>query len=309
MKKFITIQLYKCLLFGVLISTVIISYPVNTCSSDQDSSGIFVKEKSVDSENTNKWTPFLLTVTNKYQIPDDIFDVYGVRVSLGFGLELAKKMAITGLDCGFINVADTVHGIQLATIFNGVEDANGIQIGVLGNGVIENANGIQLTVFSNFVTNNINGLQIGGLTNNAMNVSGIQFAGLTNSTGPFYGNKFGAKSIDDTKEVSSGNMYGIQISGLTNICINKTGDAICGIQVSGLFNSAFDFNGVQIASLINRANNLNGLQVGLYNRVNSLQGVQIGLINGCNQLKGIMIGLINFEYTKKSVWPILKVSF
>lgn len=339
MKKFITIQFFKCFLFGVLISILMISYHVNAYSSDEDNSGILVKEKSVDSENTNKWTPFLITVTNKYQIPNEIFDVYGVRVSLGFGRELGKKMAITGLDGGFINIADAVHGLQFATIGNVVKDANGIQIGGFGSLVIEDANGIQIGVFDNVVIentngiqlsgvgnityNNISGLQIGGLFNNAMNITGIQFAGLTNSTGPIYGPGPGKKNISDTKEASSGNMHGIQISGLANICVNKTGNAIYGMQVSGLANLAYNSNGLQITSLINFAHNMNGLQIGLLNMTNDLNGlqigllnrakslnsVQIGLINDCSQLKGIMIGLINFEVSKKSVWPILKVSF
>ncbi len=85
----------------------------------------------------------------------------------------------------------------------------------------------------------------------------------------------------------SGQVYGVQISGLT-----FTG-SVYGLQLGGYNRVGEGIYGMQ-AGAVNVTAGMRGLQLGLYNRARDVSGVQIGLFNYCERtLKGVQIGFAN----------------
>ena len=104
--------------------------------------------------------------------------------------------------------------------------------------------------------------------------------------------------------IISGNLFGVQTSGLFNIAGDTSGAQVTGLfniannlnggQVSGLFNIARNVNGVQVTGLFNSAKSVNGAQVsGLLNVANEVHGAQIGVINIADSNDGVALGIIN----------------
>ncbi len=98
--------------------------------------------------------------------------------------------------------------------------------------------------------------------------------------------------------IISGNLFGVQTSGLFNIA----GDT-SGAQVTGLFNIANNLNGGQVSGLFNIARNVNGVQVsGLFNTAKTVNGAQVtGLLNVANEVHGAQIGVINIADTNDGI--------
>ena len=99
-----------------------------------------------------------------------------------------------------------------------------------------------------------------------------------------------AVQLSGLMNITSGSVYGMQISGLFNIAGN-----INGLQDTGLFNVAGNVNGLQVAGLFNRAKDLNGGQIsGLFNVAEETKGLQAaGLFNYSRKVKGVQLGVIN----------------
>ena len=104
--------------------------------------------------------------------------------------------------------------------------------------------------------------------------------------------------------IISGNLFGVQTSGLFNIAGDTSGAQVTGLfniannlnggQVSGLFNIARNVNGVQVSGLFNSAKSVNGAQVtGLLNVASEVHGAQIGVINIADSNDGVALGIIN----------------
>lgn len=98
--------------------------------------------------------------------------------------------------------------------------------------------------------------------------------------------------------IISGNLFGVQTSGLFNIA----GDT-SGAQVTGLFNIANNLNGGQVSGLFNIARNVNGIQItGLFNSAKSVNGAQVsGLLNVASEVHGAQVGVINIADTNDGV--------
>ena len=73
------------------------------------------------------------------------------------------------------------------------------------------------------------------------------------------GNDFSGVQLNWLGAYNTGNLGGVQWSGLGNYTV--TGE---GVQLSGIFNGAEDFGGLQIA-LVNYTKTLQGLQLGIIN--------------------------------------------
>lgn len=106
-----------------------------------------------------------------------------------------------------------------------------------------------------------------------------------------------------------GKMYGVQLSGISNLSHEMTGVQIApfsnissshihGIQLGGVSNIAMGVNhGTQAALITNVcANQMHGLQLGAYNYADTLQGLQLGIFNASiSEPKGYQIGIINYS--------------
>ncbi len=180
---------------------------------------------------------------------------------------------------GIINKnRDSFHGLQLSGIFNYAgDDVFGIQIASLFN-YIEHGGlyGITATLGVNRV--DLNYIEPYHHTAYKSNFTGLAFAGLINyiTTGDFSGITLGGL-INYAGEIRKGR--GIMIAGLCNYHsgINST-SIFSGVQIAGLFNSAWGENTLQIAGLMNMGGSA-GLQIaGLVNA--GASGMQLsGLSN------------------------------
>jgi hypothetical protein len=145
--------------------------------------------------------------------------VSGLRLNLPYG----KNTSFSGLDLGFLS--------------SSTQDADALQVNLIGNLVEQNGTGAQVSCL-NVVYNSMKGLQIGLLFNDNYKFSGIGIAGGFN------------------KYTDEGN--GILIAACGNY-----GEVLKGAQI-GLCNIATYSTGLQIG-VLNYAKNARGLQVGVVN--------------------------------------------
>jgi len=215
------------------------------------------------------WTPLQLSVWSPIQIFPERFDVYGVRMSLGYG----SNMNLTGLDVGMLNAVDrSQKGIQVG-LMNLSEDSFGLCTGIMN--YTESLEGLQLGLL-NTAKDSASGFQVTGLINLSDQVTGAQVhCGIIGN---------GAVKVDGAQFVL---WAGYNLT-----------DNVNGLQMAMLgFNYANEsVNGVQFAILYNYAKNLNGLQFSLVNSCETLSGVQIGLVNIVRQNKIPFMPLINFRF-------------
>lgn len=116
-----------------------------------------------------------------------------------------------------------------------------------------------------------------------MGLYGIQISGLTNISQDAYGLQL-AGLTNISKDV-----YGLQVGGLTNIALDTYG-----LQLAGLFNVSHDLYGMQLAGLFNCAKDVYGLQfAGLMNVAKRARGVQFAAILNVAEESDFPIGLIN----------------
>ena len=158
------------------------------------------------------------------------------------GLNYARDTKYTGIQIGLANIdLETVmNGIQVS-LFNYVDEANGIQLALIGNDAVKDFYGVQMAWGLN-----------GGGSDMHGNMHGVQISGFGNM---------------------AGNVRGLQISVLGN-----GADDMHGAQ-AGLFNGVRgEMQGVQIGWL-NKAKNVHGIQIGVINWCDTLDGVQLGVAN------------------------------
>ena len=78
---------------------------------------------------------------------------------------------------GFINIADSIKGVQLSPVSNIAEHASGLQLSGFSNVAYDGMKGMQLSALSNIVIGEANGLQLTGFTNqNVGTLKGVQIA-------------------------------------------------------------------------------------------------------------------------------------
>jgi len=168
----------------------------------------------------------------------DKTESWGLEIA---GLNYARDTKYTGIQIGLANIElnTVMNGLQVS-LLNYAEEANGIQLAIIGNDAVKDFYGVQLAW----------GLNGGGEMHGYMH--GIQISGFGNM---------------------AGDVRGLQISVLGN-----GADDIHGAQ-AGLFNGARgEMHGVQIGWL-NKAKNVHGIQIGVINWCDTLDGVQIGIGN------------------------------
>ena len=92
---------------------------------------------------------------------------------------------------GFVNIADSVKGVQLSPVSNIAENANGLQLSGFSNVAYDGMKGLQLSALNNIVIGEANGLQLTGFTNqNLGTLKGLQVA-FRNATDTLRGVQLG----------------------------------------------------------------------------------------------------------------------
>lgn len=88
-----------------------------------------------------------------------------------------------------------------------------------------------------------------------------------------------------------GQVKGLQLSGVSNICTESTN----GLIISGVFNySEKNSKGFQLSTANFSANEFNGLQLGVFNHAKKLKGLQVGVVNILGDGKnGIPVGIVS----------------
>ena len=78
---------------------------------------------------------------------------------------------------GFVNIADSIKGVQLSPVSNIAEHACGLQVSGFSNVAYDGMKGVQLSALNNIVIGEANGLQLTGFTNqNVGTLKGVQMA-------------------------------------------------------------------------------------------------------------------------------------
>ena len=104
-----------------------------------------------------------------------------------------ERTASVGL--GFVNIADSIKGVQLSPVSNIAEHPSGLQLSGSSNVAYDGMTGMQLSALSNIVIGKANGLQLTGFTNqNVGTLKGVQLA-FSNKTDTLNGVQIGIFNI------------------------------------------------------------------------------------------------------------------
>jgi hypothetical protein len=129
--------------------------------------------------DSSGWTPFALGLFYPVQVPDESYDVIGMRLNLIAG----KNATVSGLDIGLVNLSSVAeNSIQVGAFWNEVDgDMRGLQFSGLFNVVDGAALGLQAAFILNQSGKGtgdvMGGFQI-GLINVAGDATGMQIGGL-----------------------------------------------------------------------------------------------------------------------------------
>ena len=126
--------------------------------------------------------------------------------------ETAKQPNVqtANVGLGFVNIADSLKGVQLSPVSNIAEHASGLQLSAFSNVAYEGMKGVQLSALNNIVIGEANGIQLTGFTNQNLGIlKGVQLA-FRNATDTLHGVQIGLFNY-----VSHDYQKGVQI-GLMN---------------------------------------------------------------------------------------------
>jgi hypothetical protein len=190
--------------------------------------------------------------------PDGLNMVSGRDKTESWGLEIAglnyaRDTKYTGIQIGLANIElnTVMNGLQVS-LLNYAEEANGIQLAIIGNDTKKYFYGVQMAWGLNGDRGlDMHGIQISSFGNMAGDVNGLQIS--------VFGN-----GADD--------MHGAQ-AGILNFA-----PEVHGVQIGGFNVVDREVHGVQIGWL-NGAKNVHGIQIGVINWCDTLDGVQIGIAN------------------------------
>ena len=155
----------------------------------------------------------------------------------------------------FGNNKDKVNNVSANLLWGKNGGLNGIEVGVIGNSIVNDVKGIQVAGIGNKVGGDMTGTQASGIFNiNKGRTMGVQATGIINVSGKV--------------------RNGIQAAGIGNIAGRGSKRAM---QFSGLFNVSKGNVTTQVTSLINKAESAR-LQIGLINFADS-SNASIGLLN------------------------------
>lgn len=104
-----------------------------------------------------------------------ILTVITVAMMAALNAQAQENTASVGL--GFVNIADSIKGVQLSPVSNIAEHASGLQLSGFSNVAYDGMKGVQLSALNNIVIGEANGLQLTGFTNqNVGTLKGVQIA-------------------------------------------------------------------------------------------------------------------------------------
>jgi hypothetical protein len=170
---------------------------------------------------------------------------------------------VHGLSFGLIaDRAARVDGLQLTLVYAQLDEARGVQFGLLFNFVAGTVVGAQLAAGANF-TKAVAGVQLALGFNVAERFRGLQIAN--------------ANSADDAR--------GLQL-GIYNFA-----SQIDGAQI-GFINGSDELRGLSIG-LVNQAQTLSGLQLAPVNIAGEARGLQVGLVNLAARAQGESVALLS----------------
>ncbi len=212
--------------------------------------------------------------------------------------KIAQISLLPEMSSNFEENIYTVNNVSTNFFWGTNGGVNGIEVGGIGNIVINEVKGLQVSGIFNKVGGSVQGTQIAGLVNiNERDTRGLQIAGLWNKIGS--GNSLQIAGLFNHVQ---GEFTGFQIAGLFNVVGEKTN----ALQIAGLANFNNDHAKKQIAGLFNIAKDIEQTQVaGILNVAKNVQGTQVGLINYCESISGTPIGLINII---KNGYNVLELS-
>ena len=118
-------------------------------------------------------------------------------------------------------------------------------------------------------------------------VAGIQVGGFFNCASS---SRYGALQAAGFANVILDGGAAFQVASL----VNRSEDALDGIQITGAYNYAKAFRGLQVAAVNQVDGDMSGVQLGLFNYVeDTMSGVQLGALNYAARASGVQLGAIN----------------
>ena len=120
-------------------------------------------------------------------------------------------------------------------------------------------------------------------------VAGIQVGGFFNCASS---SRYGALQAAGFANVILDGGAAFQVASL----VNRSEDALDGIQITGAYNYAKAFRGLQVAAVNQVDGDMSGVQLGLFNYVeDAMSGVQLGVINYIDgTMSGVQLGALNY---------------
>ena len=98
-------------------------------------------------------------------------------VALSAQAQEEKQESKASVGLGFVNIADSIKGVQLSPISNIAEHASGLQLSGFSNVAYDGMKGVQISGLNNIVIGEANGLQLSGFTNQNVGIlKGVQIA-------------------------------------------------------------------------------------------------------------------------------------
>lgn len=151
---------------------------------------IFISMANVQAEV--KATPFQYSIFNPIQIFDESYDVYGLRLTLAYGV----NNSVYGVDSGFYcRTTGDQYGFQSAVVVCSREGtSSGVTCATVGNLSKGYESGVSLAGLFDIAEGEFTGLQAAGLVSRAKKFTGLQI-GTLNHCDDFYGVQFGLVNI------------------------------------------------------------------------------------------------------------------
>ncbi len=163
----------------------------------------------------------------------------------------------------------SLEGLEVGILLNGMkDDVFGIQVAGLGNYVGGNVQGSQLSGLANYNDGIMRGFQMAGLANVNEQADAVQLAGMANF------NRRVSRGVQTAGFFNAGrHIAGGQFAGFFNLSLGKIN-----MQGAGFCNVAEEVD-AQVSGLVNVAKQVNYFQLGLVNVADTVSGASFGLLN------------------------------
>ena len=235
--------------------------------SGTDIRALDISKRKIEVKYTPKYTPIeriereltleekiLKKIDEASEKVDDVAEII-LEEAEHQAIELKKRKKKKAAITVFGNDKDRVNNVSANLFWGKNGGLNGVEVGVLGNSIVNDVKGVQVAGLANKVGGNMTGTQAAGIANvNKGTTMGVQAAGIVNVSGKV--------------------KNGIQAAGIGNVAGDDSRRAM---QFSGLFNVSKGSIATQITGLVNKAE-FARLQIGLINVADSSRA-SIGLLN------------------------------